>query len=80
MKHIQKLFGAYHRPMYAHPIFNQAVQSSILMGIGDIISQAIFEGKEIKNIDKGRVIRFAGIGLIFMVSVEVLSILCQGFE
>jgi len=46
------------------------------MGIGDIISQAVFEGQEIKNIDKGRVIRFAGIGLIFMVSIEVLSILC----
>ena len=45
------------------------------MGIGDIISQTVFEGKEIKNIDKGCVIRFAGIGLIFIVSVEVLSIL-----
>jgi len=76
MKHIWKLFGAYHRLLYAHPICTQAVQSSILMGIGDIISQAVFEGQEIKNIDKGRVIRFAGIGLIFMVSIEVLSILC----
>jgi len=76
MKHIRKLFGAYRRLLYAHPIYTQAVQSSILMGIGDIISQAVFEGKEIKNIDKGRVIRFAGIGLIFIVSIEVLSILC----
>jgi hypothetical protein len=54
LKHIQKLFGAYHRLLYAHPICTQAVQSSILLGIGDIISQAIIEGKEIKNIDKGR--------------------------
>lgn len=46
------------------------------MGTGDIISQAVFEGKEIKNIDKGRVIRFSGIGLIFIVSIEVLPILC----
>ena len=46
------------------------------MGIGDIISQAVFEGKEIKNIDKGRVAKFAGIGLVFIVSIEVLSILC----
>lgn len=61
-----KLFGAYRRLLYAHPICTQAVQSSILMGIGDIISQTVFEGKEIKNIDKGRVIRFAGIGLIFI--------------
>jgi hypothetical protein len=41
------------------------------MGIGDIISQAAFEGKGIKNVDKGRVIRFAGIGLIFIVSINM---------
>jgi hypothetical protein len=76
MKYIWKLFGAYRGLLYAHPICTQAVQSSILMGIGDIVSQAVFEGKEIKDIDKGRVIRFAGIGLIFIVSTEVLSILC----
>lgn len=75
MKHIRKLFGAYRRLLYDYPICTQAVQSSILMGIGDIISQTLFEGKEMKNIDKGRVVRFAGIGLIFMVSIEVLSIL-----
>jgi hypothetical protein len=38
------------------------------MGIGDIISQAAFEGRGIKDIDKGRAIRFAGIGLFFTVS------------
>jgi hypothetical protein len=50
------------------------------MGIGDIISQVAFEDKGIKGIDKGRVIRFAGIGLIFMVSIKVLSVLCQMLE
>jgi hypothetical protein len=76
MKQIWKLFGTYRALLYAHPIYTQAVQSSILMGIGDIISQAAFEDKGIKNIDKGRVIRFAGIGLVFIVSIKVLSILC----
>lgn len=66
-----KLFGSYRAVLYAHPIHTQAVQSSILMGIGDIISQAAFEGKGIKNVDKGRVIRFAGIGLIFIVSINM---------
>jgi hypothetical protein len=41
------------------------------MGIGDIISQAAFEERGIKDIDTGRVIRFAGIGLLFTVSIKV---------
>jgi hypothetical protein len=41
------------------------------MGIGDVVSQAAFEDKGIKDIDKCRVIRFAGIGLIFIVSVKM---------
>jgi hypothetical protein len=43
------------------------------MGMGDIISQAAFEGRGIKDIDKGRVIRFAGIGLFFTVSKKIVS-------
>jgi hypothetical protein len=71
MNHVWKLFGTYRGVLYAHPIYTQAVQSSILMGIGDIISQAAFEERGIKDIDKGRVIRFAGIGLLFTVSKKV---------
>ncbi|PNF14816.1 Protein Mpv17 [Cryptotermes secundus] len=65
MNYLWKLFGTYRGVLYAHPVYTQAVQSSILMGLGDIISQAAFEGRGIKDIDKGRAIRFAGIGLFF---------------
>jgi hypothetical protein len=70
MKHLQKVFGVYRAVLYTHPVYTQAFQSGILMGVGDILSQAVFEDKGIKNIDKGRVIRFASIGLIFIVSIN----------
>jgi hypothetical protein len=41
------------------------------MGLGDVLCQTVVEDKGIKNIDKGRVIRFAGIGLIFVVSIKL---------
>ncbi|KDR14760.1 protein Mpv17 isoform X2 [Zootermopsis nevadensis] len=66
MKHLRKLFGVYRAVLYTHPVYTQALQSSFLMGVGDVLSQTVFEDKGIKNIDKGRVIRFAGIGFFFM--------------
>lgn len=71
MKHLRKLFGVYRAVLYTHPVYTQALQSSFLMGVGDVLSQTVFEDKGIKNIDKGRVIRFAGIGFFFMVSIKV---------
>jgi len=71
MKCLWELFGAYRAVLHSHPVYTQAVQCSILMGIGDVVSQAAFEDKGIKDIDKCRVIRFAGIGLIFIVSVKM---------
>lgn len=50
------------------PYLMQAVQTGVLMGTGDLISQTVIEHKTLKEINVKRTLQFSSLGLFFCVS------------
>lgn len=62
----RRVISQYHIILNKYPLCTQAVQTGILMGVGDFISQKWIEGKSLEKIEWKRTARFFGLGVIFM--------------
>lgn len=56
--------GIYNRALKKYPLLMQAIQTSGLMGTGDLISQCLVEGKRGNEIDLKRTLKFAAMGML----------------
>ncbi|KAG8227635.1 hypothetical protein J437_LFUL008712 [Ladona fulva] len=59
---MSSILKVYQRLLLKHPTKLQALQTGLLMGIGDLIAQTAIEEKNLKNVDYVRTTRFFGIG------------------
>lgn len=62
------LLQMYNRALHSRPILIQTVQTSILMGTGDVISQIFIEKKPFEEYSILRTLQFSSIGFCFLVS------------
>lgn len=69
----RSLIGIYKNLLITQPILVQAVQSGLLMAIGDLIAQTFFEGTPFLKVDFIRTGKFFALGLCFVVSICVLT-------
>ncbi|XP_041974486.1 protein Mpv17 [Aricia agestis] len=58
----RNIFNFYHQLLHKHPILMQAVQTGLLMGTGDIISQTLIEKRTREQFDFKRTAQFSSIG------------------
>lgn len=58
----------YQRSLVKYPILTQSVQTGLLMGTGDLISQTIIEKKTFSDINWFRTAQFSSVGLFVGVS------------
>ncbi|CAH0699089.1 unnamed protein product [Spodoptera exigua] len=59
---VRGLFKLYLDTLQRRPYLVQAVQTGVLMGSGDLISQTLIERKHITKVDLTRTIKFSSIG------------------
>lgn len=64
------LWKAYQRTLAKHPILIQSIQTAILMGTGDVISQTLIEKKYYGKINLIRTAKFASVGFFLGVSIS----------
>ncbi|GLV39187.1 pasang lhamu [Carabus blaptoides fortunei] len=57
------VWKVYQRSLGKYPILTQAIQTGLLMGTGDLISQTIIEKKTFSNINWVRTAQFTSVGL-----------------
>lgn len=62
------LFGAYQNVLHRYPKITQAVQTGLLMGSGDVISQVFIEKHPIKSLNPKRTLQFFAVGTCYVVS------------
>ncbi|XP_071442460.1 mitochondrial inner membrane protein Mpv17-like [Hetaerina americana] len=60
---MSSIIKAYQRILMKHPTKIQALQTGVLMGLGDTVAQTLIEKKKYKEYDFMRTARFFGIGV-----------------
>ncbi|CAG0915787.1 unnamed protein product [Notodromas monacha] len=60
------IYRVYANLLRVHPYKTQMVQTGFLMGVGDVLAQTLVEEKRLTEVDKGRALRFAAIGTIYV--------------
>lgn len=65
---IGKYLDAYHRLLHKHPISTQIITTSIIMGMGDAISQMLVEHK--KRFKVKRTAKICLLGAAVVVSIK----------
>ncbi|PSN53514.1 hypothetical protein C0J52_13227 [Blattella germanica] len=83
MNVLKKALLSYQQFLSKYPAPVQIVQTGILMGVGDIQSQLLFEDKTLKTLDKLRVLKFSALGFCFIGPVlcnwyKLLHVTVQG--
>ena len=59
-----RYYQIYSGLMKKHPYKASAINTSVLMGAGDVLAQTIGERKTLKDYDYARTVRFFGVGLL----------------
>ncbi|KAG8225188.1 hypothetical protein J437_LFUL001315 [Ladona fulva] len=63
---MKRVLLLYLRLLENHPWKTQALQTGILMSMGDVISQSLVEKKKFKDMDPVRIARFGAVGVVFL--------------
>lgn len=67
---MKRLFHLYQKILYKHPIPVQAIQTSLLMGTGDICAQFVVENKTLEDYSYVRTLQFGSLGIFLVVSIK----------
>ncbi|XP_044267064.1 protein Mpv17 [Tribolium madens] len=60
------LFKVYETFLIRHPKMTQAVQTGVLMGAGDVISQVFIEEQPVKKLNYKRTLQFVSVGAFYV--------------
>ncbi len=66
---------AYARVLEKHPWKTQMIQTGVLMGFSDYIAQTFVEKKKFRELETGRMVRFALIGTLYVGPALRVSVL-----